>query len=247
MLSALQKPNLPRMPGLEWPRHRFRKNKKEDIIVKHVILAGIALALTFYSGLASAQNVSNYTEQGGARTVIGGELDIVSGGSLEINGTAITATAAEINRIADDSARVVTVTDTYAAACATNGTGVINYISSSSANATVTLPAATGTGCVYEFTWLAAPTGSGDVIQVTGDDSFNGVFWMANDSDATASAFETSSDTDKLTFTSSTKGVSQAGAWIRFQDAATDKFVITGSSLIGTGSEATPGATGQRP
>lgn len=32
-------------------------------------------------------NVKNYTEQGGERTVIGGELEIASGGKLTFNGT----------------------------------------------------------------------------------------------------------------------------------------------------------------
>jgi hypothetical protein len=63
-------------------------------------------------------NTSNYTEQGGARTVIGGsldvasggEIDIESGGALKIAGTAVSATAAELNEtvlfldIADGSA-----------------------------------------------------------------------------------------------------------------------------------------------
>lgn len=52
-------------------------------------------------------NVSNYDEQGGARTVIGGSLDVVSGGdldiesggSLKLTGTAISATAAELNAL----------------------------------------------------------------------------------------------------------------------------------------------------
>ncbi len=39
-------------------------------------------------------NTSNYTEQGGARTVIGGEIDIVSGGALKIAGTDKTAALA---------------------------------------------------------------------------------------------------------------------------------------------------------
>lgn len=39
-------------------------------------------------------NVPNYTEQGGARTVIGGSLDIVSGGTLAVAGTDVTATLA---------------------------------------------------------------------------------------------------------------------------------------------------------
>jgi hypothetical protein len=41
-----------------------------------------------------AANVPNYTEQGGARTVIGGELDVVSGGALKVAGTDVTATLA---------------------------------------------------------------------------------------------------------------------------------------------------------
>ncbi len=41
-----------------------------------------------------AVNVLNYVEQGGARTVIGGEIDIVTGGKLKINGSDVTATVA---------------------------------------------------------------------------------------------------------------------------------------------------------
>ncbi len=56
-------------------------------------------------------NVKNYNEQGGARTVIGGSLDVASGGDLDIEsggalkiaGTQITATAAELNYL-DNSA-----------------------------------------------------------------------------------------------------------------------------------------------
>jgi len=63
-----------------------------------------------------------YREQGGDRFVIasggsadvesGGEIDIESGGSLKLAGTAISATAAEINNAADASARVQEVTAT---------------------------------------------------------------------------------------------------------------------------------------
>jgi len=52
-------------------------------------------------------NTSNYNERGGARTVIGGsldvasggDLDIESGGSLKIAGVAVSASAAEINQL----------------------------------------------------------------------------------------------------------------------------------------------------
>jgi len=61
-----------------------------------------------------------YREQGGDRFVIasggstdvesGGEIDIESGGALKLAGTAIAATAAEINNAADVSARVQELT-----------------------------------------------------------------------------------------------------------------------------------------
>lgn len=59
---------------------------------------------------------SNYEEQGGARTVIGGSLDIASGGdldiesggSLKIAGTQVTATAAQLNASAGVTAGTVT-------------------------------------------------------------------------------------------------------------------------------------------
>ena len=52
-------------------------------------------------------NVKNYIEQGGARSVVGGSLDVVSGGeidiesgaSLKLDGTAISKTAAQINAL----------------------------------------------------------------------------------------------------------------------------------------------------
>lgn len=44
-------------------------------------------------------NVSNYTEQGGARTVIGGDLDIVTGGKITANGTQGAALTAQLTSI----------------------------------------------------------------------------------------------------------------------------------------------------
>jgi hypothetical protein len=62
--------------------------------------------------MADPYNAPNYTEQGGARTVIGGSLDVVSGGEIDIEsggalklaGAAIAATAAEVNKLAGVSA-----------------------------------------------------------------------------------------------------------------------------------------------
>jgi len=65
----------------------------------------------------SNHNVKNYIEQGGERTVIGGELDVVTGGSLKLAGTAIAKTAAQINAlpVVEQAAEADTKAD-YAAA-----------------------------------------------------------------------------------------------------------------------------------
>lgn len=44
--------------------------------------------------MATDQNTPNHTEPGGARTVIGGEIDIISGGALKVAGTDRTAALA---------------------------------------------------------------------------------------------------------------------------------------------------------
>jgi hypothetical protein len=66
-------------------------------------------------------SIKNYTEQGGERTVIGGEIDVVSGGALKIAGTAVTKTAAQLNALpiveqALVAAMAVTAADAAAAA-----------------------------------------------------------------------------------------------------------------------------------
>lgn len=57
----------------------------------------VSLILILCSLPLYAQNTDNYMEQGGARWVVGGELDVT--GSLKIDGTALTPTAAEINKL----------------------------------------------------------------------------------------------------------------------------------------------------
>ena len=71
-----------------------------------LILAGLVLAVAAAAVWAQASGTF-YIEQGGRRAVVGGSLDVISGGdldietggSLKIAGTAITATAAELNLV----------------------------------------------------------------------------------------------------------------------------------------------------
>lgn len=169
--------------------------------------------------------------------------------ATEIAGFGTGATKAEIDAVSDNSARLVNVSGTTSVDCATHGTGHINYISSAT-DSTVTLPAATGSGCTYRFTWSTLPaqaTQSGDVIQVTGNDEVRGVLYTLSDDTAAVKgwALAGGGDNDKFTFTSSTRYVATKGVWIEFTDFATDVWHARGQGSS-TGSEATPAATGQR-
>lgn len=123
------------------------------------LLASVA---AFIGGsVAIAQNVSNYMEQGGARWVVGGSLDVASGGDLDIEsggaikiaGTAISATATEINLAADISAAFEDTTATNALTTAECGkTITLN----SATEFVTTLPAPTA-GCSFTFIVKAAP------------------------------------------------------------------------------------------
>jgi hypothetical protein len=88
----------------------------------------------------------------------------------------------------------------------------------------VTLPAATGTGNIYEFFVLTTVTGS-TTIKVVGNDVMAGVAMVANDTDASASLFETAADSDTITFNGTTTG-GVRGARVTLQDVAADLWHV---------------------
>ena len=53
-------------------------------------------------------NTKNYTEQGGDKTVIGGELEIAAEGKLTFNGTELKPAAVQGDSTAVDAAALVT-------------------------------------------------------------------------------------------------------------------------------------------
>lgn len=52
-------------------------------------------------------NVKNYTEQGGEKTVIGGELEIVTGGKLSFSGNEMKPTTLQADSVASTIAGLV--------------------------------------------------------------------------------------------------------------------------------------------
>lgn len=113
-------------------------------------------------------NTVNYTEQGGDRTVIGGsldvasggELDIESGGALKIGGTAVGATAAELNKL-DLSAVTETVTEATKASGITAGSRVVKITGGTGFTGLVLpLPTAAEVGMVKQITLDTITSGS---------------------------------------------------------------------------------------
>ena len=105
--------------------------------------------------------------------------------------------------------------------------------------ATVTLPAASGTGNVYKFFVKTTVTSNNYKIQVaSGDDTMAGVAVVANDGGATASIFETVAASDTITLNGGTTG-GILGGQVEIQDVASGVFsvVVRGAA---TGTEATP-------
>jgi hypothetical protein len=105
--------------------------------------------------------------------------------------------------------------------------------------ATVTLPAATGTGNVYKFFVKTTVTSNDYIIQVaSADDTMAGIAIVANDGGATASIFETAADSDTITLDGSTTG-GILGGQIELQDVASGVFSVA-IRQAATDTEATP-------
>lgn len=103
----------------------------------------------------------------------------------------------------------------------------------------VTLPAAAGTGNTYRFFVATTITSNSTTIKVAdATDVMAGAAIVANDTDASASIFETAADSDTITFNGSTTGGIK-GATVVLQDVATNLWSV---NIVGaaTGTEATP-------
>jgi len=103
----------------------------------------------------------------------------------------------------------------------------------------LTLPAATGTGNTYKFFVATTITSNSTTIKVAdATDIMAGVAIVANDSDASASLFETGADSDTITFNGGTTGGIK-GATVELQDVAANLWSVR---IVGaaTDAEATP-------
>lgn len=107
------------------------------------------------------------------------------------------------------------------------------------AGATLTLPAAVGSGVEYRIYLGTTVTSNNVIVKVANaSDVMSGVLVGAADGGDTVNGWETAVDSDTITLNGSTKGGIK-GDYIELRDVATNLWRVSGS-LSQTGTEVTP-------
>lgn len=183
-----------------------------------------------------------HRRQGGDQLSVasGGVLDIESGGALKLAGTQVTATADELNSVADLTGRVVAVpaaSTSLALTAALHAERLVVLPIITGAGLTITLPAATGTGNKYTILNNGVQTVSVTVTALAGDimtGLSRGWHLTAGANDAFA---PTAADI-KYTFNVTTTG-GDGGDIMTLWDVATDNWFVNvdffGSGTLATG------------
>jgi len=154
---------------------------------------------------------------------------------LKLGGTLVTASAAEINRACDTSAKIVTIAATDAITAAEHESRV-NLLGEVGGDAivTLTLPAATGTGSRYYFCVSVVNT-SNYVIQKAGSGTFDGSVSLLDADSNAQTAYKATGATSIITLNGTSQG-GQIGDWLEFIDIATDQWAISGQLVCPAGS-----------
>jgi hypothetical protein len=171
-------------------------------------------------------------------TINQGTLYSVNLVTPSIGGTALAATAAEINAVADVSTRLVSAADaTLAVTVAAHSDKVI--VLNRAAGVTATLPAATGSGAVFRFTTGTAVTSNNNIIKVADNtDVMSGSIYVTDQAAGTGTEFSTTTTSDTVTMNGSTSG-GLAGGILTLIDVAANLYAVHGN-IIATGVEVTP-------
>ncbi|OQZ06338.1 MAG: hypothetical protein B6D36_05530 [Planctomycetes bacterium UTPLA1] len=182
-------------------------------------------------------------QDGSLRVPSGATLDIESGGTLSFAGVNVNATAAEINNVADVSARLVAAGASLTLTVAAHSGKLIAL--DTAAGSAITLPAATGSGAVFDFLVTVKPTSNQHRISVVGNDAFYGSVNILDADAAAQNSFAAGSDADQFNLNGTTTG-GQKGDWVRMVDMVADGWHVVAQLVCPSGSDdATPFATGQ--
>jgi hypothetical protein len=159
--------------------------------------------------------------------------------SLTIDEVAVTATAAEINRVADLSAKLVAGGASLALTAATHDSKTITF--SAASGTALTLPAATGSGASFRCVVATTVTSNAHTLACAGSDAFAGVVYQVDSdtSDTVAAYPALAADAfDIISMNGTTTGGLQ-GDWFEVIDIATGIWALKGFSSA-NGTVATP-------
>lgn len=171
-------------------------------------------------------------------TISANTLDVLSGSSLALAGTNITATAAEINRNTDASTRLVAAGGTLAMTEASHEGKIIAL--DTAAGSVVTLPASTGGGAVYRFLVTVTATSNSHVIKVANaSDEFRGYVVQDSDTATAPNIWWAADNDDTITLNRTTTGLAAQGEYFEIVDAVLNHYFVQGYSQA-SGTEATP-------
>lgn len=142
----------------------------------------------------------------------------------------VLATAAEINRVADVSTRLVAAGGTLSATV--NAHDGKTILLDTAAGSVVTLPAATGSGAIIKCLVSVTATSNSHIVKVADNDDLITGFMDILDLDAAAlSAYKANgTDHDTITMNRTTTG-GVIGDYVELQDVAANRWTITRGKL----------------
>jgi hypothetical protein len=151
---------------------------------------------------------------------------------------ATAATAVEITRTCDVSARQVLAGSTLAVTEALHDGKTIMF--DQAAGSVCTLPAASGSGARFRFATFVLATSNSHIVKVAnGTDIMVGSIVTTDAADNSNTTFSTTSTSDTITLNRTTTGSVRIGELIELEDIKTGFWAVRGN-LVGTGGEQTP-------
>lgn len=158
--------------------------------------------------------------------------------NLEIGGARVLATAAEINRVADVSGRLVPCGSSLTMSQAAHADKIVCL--DTAAGSTAILPPATGSGAVYCFLVTVTATSNSHIIKVANaSDEMRGFVVQDSDTATAPNTWWAADNDDTITLNRSTTGLAAQGEYFEVVDAAANHFFVRGFSQA-SGAEATP-------
>jgi len=207
-----------------------------NIFVVGVFRGTPTAGLPGYEPGAHAFDITNGLWYRNTGTQTSATWQIMYGTGVDLSG--LLATAAEINRNNQTSARLISLTGSTALTIATHE-GKDLLLSGTGSAFTQTLPASTGSFARFYFEVGAVNTSNHVITTNSGSDKINGFITLAKTGAAGSAQQFAASNNVTVTLNGTTTGGSGVGGQLEFIDIAANSWLINGT-VLGSGTLATP-------